>query len=168
MKILTARYRGPDFYHSAYILLGLSSAQNYNFYSPPSTSTSTQQASTTPRPPPTAAFHWKSTPHLPTGEKVISTYNPIDGEDYLEAEADAGAGEILGEMGDWWNGNRVRRAHPVWNVPFEGVRSWAAWGGVVDLAAMGKGGMGDYDYEDEEGEFGGDGEDDYEDEEDED
>ncbi|RPB26517.1 terpenoid cyclases/Protein prenyltransferase [Terfezia boudieri ATCC MYA-4762] len=146
--------KSPDYYHSGYILLGLASAQNYHYYvrapeaqppppSPPLTSTDPDEI-----PPPTplvptalrAAFGWRISHYIPTYtspgnfdnciiEKVLSTYDLDDDEmvDWLDREEDEGVGESLGDVGEWWRGDRVRRAHPVFNVPYENVREWEGY-----------------------------------------
>lgn len=57
--------------------------------------------------------------------------------DYLDIKEDDGVGESLGDAGEWWNGDRVRRAHPVFNVPFEMVKEWERWVWVEQTEAVG-------------------------------
>lgn len=59
----------------------------------------------------------------------MGTFDAHDSDmiDYLDIKEDDGVGESLGDAGEWWNGDRVRRAHPVFNVPFEMVKEWERW-----------------------------------------
>lgn len=59
----------------------------------------------------------------------MGTFDAHDNDmvDYLDIDEDDGVGESLGDVGGWWNGDRVRRAHPVFNVPFEVVKEWERW-----------------------------------------
>ncbi|RPB28749.1 terpenoid cyclases/Protein prenyltransferase [Terfezia boudieri ATCC MYA-4762] len=142
--------KSPDYYHSGYILLGLASAQNYHYYvrapeaqppplSLPLISTDPEEIPSPTSSAPTAlraAFAWRASHYIPTCtspgndnnvvEKVLSTYDFDDEQmvDWLDWEEDEGVGESLGDVGQWWRGDRVRRAHPVFNVPYENVREW--------------------------------------------
>lgn len=151
---LLVNSRSPDYYHSGYILLGLCSAQNYHYYvhtpeaqlSPLQAPSSSSSSGVLPTPSSTAptslraAFAWRTSHYIPTYtppgnsddtviEKVLSTYDLDDEEmiDWLDREEDEGVGESLGDVGEWWTGDRVRRAHPVFNVPYENVREWEKW-----------------------------------------
>ncbi|KAF8456562.1 terpenoid cyclases/protein prenyltransferase alpha-alpha toroid [Terfezia claveryi] len=145
--------KSPDYYHSAYILLGLASAQNYHYYvrapeaQPPPLSLPLISTDPDEIPPPTssaptalrAAFAWRASHYIPTYtspgsdnivvEKVLSTYDFDDEQmvDWLDREEDEGVGESLGDVGEWWRGDRVRKAHPVFNVPYENVREWEGY-----------------------------------------
>jgi len=74
---------------------------------------------------------------------VLSTYDLDDDEmvDWLDREEDEGVGESLGDVGEWWMGDRVRRAHPVFNVPYENVREWEGyvWDVVNEGLGLGSG-----------------------------
>ncbi|KAI5809061.1 terpenoid cyclases/protein prenyltransferase alpha-alpha toroid [Peziza echinospora] len=144
--------KSPDQYHSAYILLGLSSAQNYQYYVRESSGSTSGTVngdpdatddSTSP-PTPRAAFQWRTSHYVPkattatsaTGasggferEQILSTYDLDDREkvDFLDLPEDDGVGEELGDSGEWWYGNRVRRAHPIFNVPYQRVGEWSKW-----------------------------------------
>ncbi|KAF8456101.1 terpenoid cyclases/protein prenyltransferase alpha-alpha toroid [Kalaharituber pfeilii] len=136
----------PDYYHSGYILLGLSTAQNYHYYvhDPTNVQDSSESASS---PALRAAFSWRTSHYIPTYtppgdnnkiiEKVLSTYDLDDDDmvDYLDKEDDEGVGESLGDVGEWWKGDRVRRAHPVFNVPYENVAEWMQWISGADDAS---------------------------------
>ena len=82
-----------------------------------------------------AAFSWRTCHYIPTHssrsviERVVGTFDALDNDmvDYLDIKEDGGVGESLGDAGEWWNGDRVRRAHPVFNVPFEMVKEWERW-----------------------------------------
>lgn len=120
--------RSPDFYHTCYVLLGLSSTQHYFYYitpaaaaAAPSSVTSADSFSTAPETedlPLTTAFLWRVSPSIPSVVKGIVEPVVEDLPAWPDDVADVGA-----------EGDRLRAQHPLFNVPFECVGAVQAWAG---------------------------------------
>jgi protein farnesyltransferase subunit beta len=102
--------RGPDFYHTNYVLLGLSSLQNYFYYVSSSTSLSGEDLPL----PLTSPFLWHH-------KRVIPSREPGTAEAIVQDlpawPDDAGEGV----------GDRLRVHHPIFNIPFERVEEIEKW-----------------------------------------
>lgn len=126
--------RGPDFYHTCYVLLGLSNTQHYFYCVAPPTSapSSVDSFSTAPSSvgsaelefleseglPLTTAFLWRVTPRIPSVVKGIVEPVVEDLPMWPDDVAEGGAGAV---------GDRLCPQHPLFNVPFECVATVEAW-----------------------------------------
>ncbi|KAL7269877.1 CAAX farnesyltransferase (FTase) subunit beta [Rhizina undulata] len=109
--------KGPDFYHSAYILLGLGSAQYYFYYDPP-VSTSPPALTDVDEAPPalTAGFSWKWSKDIPRpGGGIETVIKDIPSWPDYEGVKDKVS-------------QRVEVQHPLFNVPFDRVAEAEDWG----------------------------------------
>lgn len=130
MDVLTS-CRGPDFYHSCYVLLGLSSIQHYFYYvetavhpPAPSSISSSDSFNTAPSEaapadevdlPLTAAFQWRYSTRIPSIVKGV--FEPVV-EDLPMWPDDVEDGVV---------GDRLEAHHPLFNVPFENVAVVEDW-----------------------------------------
>lgn len=124
--------RGPDFYHTCYVLLGLSSTQHYFYYvtsstnsnaatTAPSSVSSADSFNTAPESedlPLTAAFLWRVSPRIPSVVKGVIEPVVEDLPMWPDDVAELGA-----------EGDRLHAQHPLFNIPFECVSVVEAWVG---------------------------------------
>lgn len=121
--------RGPDFYHTCYVLLGLSSTQHYFYYvaptatatTAPSSVSSADSFSTAPESenlPLTSAFLWRVSTRIPSVVKGINEPVVEDLPAWPDDVAELGA-----------EGDRLHGQHPLFNIPFECVGAVEVWAG---------------------------------------
>lgn len=121
--------RGPDFYHTCYVLLGLSGTQHYFYYvastatatTAPSSVSSADSFSTAPESenlPLTSAFLWRVSPRIPSVVKGVIEPVVEDLPTWPDDVAELGA-----------EGDRLHAQHPLFNIPFECVSAVETWVG---------------------------------------
>lgn len=111
-----------DFYHSLYVLLGLSSTQHYFYYEEPEALPDGAPAEAEADGlPPTTPFHWKVATRIPGLDPIIQgwpNWPDMENDEEEWTDADAAADE----------GDRLSPQHPIFNVPMhrvqELVESW--------------------------------------------
>lgn len=134
---------GPDFYHSAYILLGLASMQYYYYYDAPSSDEIPVNELGEPLAPLSYAFNWKYSRKIPdldmnTGDEegsLVEGYKEWPDVDAKGGrtewkEQESGVGEGREELS--LTGDRVRAMHPIFNVAFERIVEVEEWGKTLE------------------------------------
>ena len=112
--------KGPDFYHSNYVLLGLSAA-TYHYYYDGGTEDEVVETGADQGLPLLIPFRWKCEKKVPGVEQLVEGF-----EGWPEMRWGDG-GEIAVDEGGL-EGDRVAAAHPVFNIRMEYVEEAKKWG----------------------------------------
>ncbi|KAH0612420.1 uncharacterized protein H6S33_010472 [Morchella sextelata] len=107
--------KAPDFYHTCYVLLGLSSAQHYSYYtsSPETPSGLAEENEDLPL---RSAFTWRVSEKIPSVVKGV--FEPVveDIPTWPDDVAEEGA-----------VGDRLKAHHPIFNIPLDCVEAAERW-----------------------------------------
>ncbi|RPB17441.1 terpenoid cyclases/Protein prenyltransferase [Morchella conica CCBAS932] len=113
--------KAPDFYHTCYVLLGLSSAQHYSYYTPspetlPASAPLAGEEGENEDLPLRSAFTWRVSERIPSVVKGV--YEPVveDIPTWPDDVAEEGA-----------VGDRLKPHHPIFNIPLECVEAAERW-----------------------------------------
>ncbi|KAI5837468.1 terpenoid cyclases/protein prenyltransferase alpha-alpha toroid [Morchella snyderi] len=119
--------KAPDFYHTCYVLLGLSSAQHYSYYTPSPADAALAPADAALAPadadadadedlPLRSAFTWCVSEKIPSVVKGV--FEPVVEDIPMWPDDVAEEGVV---------GDRLRAHHPIFNIPLECVEAAERW-----------------------------------------